>query len=146
VSGGRDGRILVWELDDEDEAEEYVYGEARTGRTIGYVEVRQGGRRWKGPSGPAPDMSDVSFNNDPHDDDWVLPHPASISSAARSLFLPRPPDLVYDRPPAIRQLAFDEEKIVGLVRTAEIDERSSGSGESLPTGAVECLKVWNFNG
>ena len=140
VSGGRDGRVLIWELD-QDLFENEVEG--RTGRTVGYVEVRQGGRRtvWRGAAGPGPedDGEDVfsgTFEG--------LPHPQSISSAARSLFLPRPPDLsrpapIDDRPPAIRQLAFDEEKIVGLIRTEQSERGRS-------TGAGEVMKVWNFSG
>ena len=142
VSGGRDGRILVWELDDE-EPGDHEEDVGRLGRTVGYVEVKQGGRRWKGPSGPEPDDT---LEQDSDEDDWVLPHPASISSAARSLFLPRPPDLVYDRPPAIRQLAFDEEKIVGLVRTAETTRAGLATGSGASVGSADCLKVWSFNG
>ena len=132
VSGGRDGRILVWELDEELDQEEQ---EGRNGRTVGYVEVKQGGRRWKGPSGPDIDTAEEIER----DEMWIgLPHPASISTAARSLFLPRPPDVIDERPPAIRQLAFDEEKIVGLIRQDEISDGGRGDGE--------VMKVWSFNG
>jgi hypothetical protein len=134
VSGGRDGRILVWELDEDldDDA-----SSGRIGRTVGYVEVKQGGRRWNGPSGPEQGESSSGQEQRP----WLngLPHPASITSAARSLFLPRPPDVIDDRPPAIRQLAFDEEKIVGLVRASDL----SATGAR---GEGEVMKVWSFNG
>ncbi|EIW71674.1 hypothetical protein M231_07324 [Tremella mesenterica] len=118
VSGGQDGRVLVWELDAEED-------EARVGRTIGYVEVRRGGRKtWKGASGP-------SLTSTLAEDQEGLPHPASISAAARSLFLPRPPmEDNEERRPAIRRLAFDEQKIVGLVRMGE---------------GNEMMKVWSFD-
>ncbi|TYJ54695.1 hypothetical protein B9479_004634 [Cryptococcus floricola] len=122
VTGGRDGRVLVWELDDAVE-NAAGHGEGRLGRTVGYVEVRKGGRKsiWKGPSGPRGE-----------EDREVLPHPQAISSAARSLFLPQPPlsrpqDNVEDRI-EIKHLAFDEEKIVGVIR---------GAGE-------DAIRVWNF--
>jgi len=56
-----------------------------------------------------------------------------------------------DRPPAIRQLAFDEEKIVGLVtsrkdRVAPTAVAVGGSQPSEKATQVETLKVWNFNG
>lgn len=129
VSGGRDGRVLVWELDEDADNDDPLRG-----RTVAYVEVRPGGRRskWRGAAGP-------HMDEDHHDDDAPvvsaeLPHPQSISGAARSLFLPRLPQ-GFERPEAkerdvIRQLAFDEEKIVGLVREA----------------GAEVMKVWGFNG
>ncbi|GFZ50070.1 hypothetical protein JCM24511_07823 [Saitozyma sp. JCM 24511] len=152
VSGGRDGRVLVWELDEDLESE----GDGRVGRTVGYVEVKSGGRRaiWRGAAGP--DLSAESkaeaFTTEVggKDEDELsggqrkalgvaLPHPQSISSAARSLFLPRPPierdEQVEPQRPSIRHLAFDEEKIVGLV-----SDPSSGGGGG------EVMKVWSFNG
>ena len=160
VSGGRDGRVLVWELDEDEAVEE----DGKVGRTVGYVEVRPGGRRqqrqfWKGPSGPDHDNDDDGSNEGEGKDSgpWLgLPHPASISSAARSLFLPRPPDVrIDDRPPVIRQLAFDEEKIVGLVRVnpggdvsgkGEIGKSAAGDGRRGVGMAGEIMKVWSFNG
>lgn len=129
VSGGRDGRVLVWELDEDIDNED-----PPRGRTVAYVEVRPGGRRprWRGAAGPTNDDDD---DQDQLDSEGAgLPHPQSISSAARSLFLPRLPE-GFERGEArerdiIRQLAFDEEKIVGLVRE----------------GASEVMKVWGFNG
>jgi hypothetical protein len=138
-------------LDDVDDVGEE---EGRLGRTVGYVEVKRGGRReWKGPSGPV-------FHDDEEDEEDEgegaehsrgrgLPHPASISTAARSLFLPRPPadKEMVDVPPAIRQLAFDEEKIVGLVRAEEDVFRPTkrvALGQSGKTGGGELLKVWSF--
>ena len=63
-----------------------------------------------------------------------LPHPQSISGPARSLFLPRLPEGFerkdHKERDVIRQLAFDEETIVGLVRE----------------GQGEVMKVWGFNG
>ncbi|WRT69543.1 uncharacterized protein IL334_006530 [Kwoniella shivajii] len=145
VSSARDGRILVWELD-----EEYTSppnGSGKVGRTIGYVEVKPGGRRsgsqWRGPTGP---RNELASNNEGDSDDkeeqasglqLQLPHPQAISSAARSLFLPRPPVQVdyQDDKPSIRYLTFDEEKIVGLVRN-----RSDANGEE-----DETMKVWSFS-
>jgi len=176
VSGGRDGRILVWELDEDQGTEDdhravhstrggQGRGDGRVGRTVGYVEVKQGGRRrWKGASGPEPEPGLQVADEEGEDSRRVgnagvrrrsgwqgLPHPASISTAARSLFLPRPPDSMDDRPPAIRQLAFDEEKIVGLVtsrkdRVAPTAVAVGGSQPSEKATQVETLKVWNFNG
>jgi hypothetical protein len=126
VSGGRDGRVLVWELDEDTDKDDPLRG-----RTVAYVEVRPGGRRpkWRGAAGPHA-----------HEDDEAeetattgLPHPQSVSTAARSLFLPRLPEGFERREDKqreiIRQLAFDEEKIVGLVRE----------------GHGEIMKVWGFN-
>ncbi|WVQ75104.1 hypothetical protein IAR50_004713 [Cryptococcus sp. DSM 104548] len=121
VTGGRDGRVLVWELDDA--VEERDHGAGRVGRTVGYVEVKKGGRRsiWKGPSGPRDEENQEE-----------LPHPQAISSAARSLFLPQPPlsksQVDSEDRIEIKDLAFDEEKIVGVIR---------GAGE-------DAIKVWNF--
>lgn len=164
VSGGRDGRVLVWELDEQvSDLDDSEAGdgrvEGRRGRTVGYVEVKPGGRRhvWRGPSGPDKDAEDSDVENEGRgggDGDNKaaratyrlydgLPHPASISAAARSLFLPRPPEMPAarhtgaDRPPVIRQLAFDEEKIVGLIR----DERRPGRRGA----GAEMMKVWSFN-
>jgi hypothetical protein len=125
ISGGRDGRVLVWELDEDIELEDPLQG-----RTVAYVEVKPGGRRpkWRGAAGPAEEDDDEAEREE------GLPHPQSISGAARSLFLPRLPEGFEIRDEKerdiIRQLAFDEEKIVGLVR--------EGNGE--------VLKVWGFNG
>jgi hypothetical protein len=124
ISGGRDGRVLVWELDEDTDLEDPLRG-----RTVAYVEVRPGGRRpkWRGAAGP-------DEEEDGGEKEEGLPHPQSISGAARSLFLPRLPEgfevRLEQRRDVIRQLAFDEEKIVGLVRE----------------GQGEVLKVWGFNG
>jgi hypothetical protein len=120
-------------------------GEGRVGKTVGYVEVRTGQERvWRGAAGPrlfepsrAQDGSSTLADEDDGIDDGDmprLPHPQAISGAARSLFLPRPPEAERSEQarPAIRQLTFDEERIVGLVR-----------GE---VGGGDVMKVWNFNG
>lgn len=124
ISGGRDGRVLVWELDEDVDLEDSLRG-----RTVAYVEVRPGGRRpkWRGAAGPHQDEDDSEEREE------GLPHPQSISGPARSLFLPRLPE-GFERKAekerdTIRQLAFDEEKIVGLVRE----------------GQGEVMKVWGFN-
>lgn len=137
VTGGKDGRVLVWELDVglDDEEED----EARVGRAAQFVEIKAGGRRE-----PSPPMVPTKI-----DDDspalLTLPHPTAISSAARSMFLASPPASFPPASPssrtettttkgdsgtaAIRQLAFDEEKIVGLV---------DGPGGDI-------LRVWSFS-
>lgn len=139
VSGCKDGKVLVWELDDEEQLESSSdddNGEERrkAGRTVGYVEVREGGRRstWKGASGPYYSQSNKVDKEEGAGHEG-LPHPQSISSAARTLFLPQPPrtqNQVEERDgrKEIRCLAFDEEKIVGVVRGAK----------------EEAIKVWNF--
>lgn len=107
-------------------------------RTVAYVEVRPGGRRpkWRGAAGPHDEHDDDDDDEDelqPERSNLGLPHPQSISMAARSLFLPRLPEGFERREvrrDVIRQLAFDEEKIVGLVRE----------------GQGEVMKVWGFNG
>ncbi|ORY34893.1 hypothetical protein BCR39DRAFT_515436 [Naematelia encephala] len=148
VSGGKDGRVLVWELDEDEEEED-----GRMGRTVGYVEVKPGGRReiWRGAAGPLPPENYNDNDNDNDIEGIALPHPASISNAARSLFLPRPPRLGPPTPTedrqqdGIRQLAFDEEKIVGLIRT-EKREGIIRAGGSDKTPVDEIMKVWSFNG
>ncbi|WVF68594.1 hypothetical protein IAT40_003363 [Kwoniella sp. CBS 6097] len=206
VSGGRDGRVLVWELDED--ADEvgmgmgaHVHGkdsdiEGRIGRTVGYVEVKAGGRRstWRGAAGPQHYIVDGKSDDESEIDSDVesvderedvsavgypskhrsghrgkpsLPHPASISSAARSLFLPRPPAGYLgsgsisgsasgseDVRPAIRHLVFDEEKIVGLVRGGLLNGSNRESvGNAIDVGArvglgrgEDVMKVWNFSG
>lgn len=122
ISGGRDGRVLVWELDEAADGEEGVGMEARVGRVgmaMGYVEVKAGGRRSR-PREPSPPTE----ADEDQDDLALLPHPASISGEARRLFLASPPVSMAPAsvaaPPkeqtglGVRQVAFDEERIVGL--------------------------------
>ncbi|WWC95525.1 hypothetical protein V866_002390 [Kwoniella sp. B9012] len=142
VSSNRDGKLLVWELD-----EHHVY-EENVGKTVGYVEVKKGGRRqsvWKGPTGPRP-SHDLDLEEEGEEEMREWPHPQSISSAARALFLPRPPigmDLkhaeeVVSQPP-IRHLTFDEEKIVGVVKASH---NGGGGGSGVEE---EVMKVWSFS-
>ena len=158
VSGGKDGRVLVWELNEgADEAEHDANLEATRmadgtmRRTVAHVEVKPGGRRPRPPRSQldgafSDDEATEGADNDlASQDEWWrrLPHPASISTAARSLFLPQPPGSgpgSTDRPPAIRQLTFDEEKIVGLVRVPK-----EGDGGGLEGDVEEVMKVWSFN-
>lgn len=129
VSGGADGKVLVWELDEDSGADG---DEARVGRALGYVEVRPGGRRKLDHAEP---QADEASGGD--EEEWELPNPRSLAYAARALFLATPPASL---PPsrqteaganAVAQLAFDEEKIVGLVRT-------DGDG-------ADVMRVWSFN-
>ncbi|WVR08203.1 hypothetical protein IAU60_005250 [Kwoniella sp. DSM 27419] len=183
VSGGRDGRVLVWELDQEgvddpveathpgadlDKAGDDGQKPGRVGRTVGYVEVRPGGRReaWRGAAGPVLDDKLAMERDDPADGlvkpGGGLPHPQAISSAARTLFLPRPPANMAKAErsrdtPAIRYLTFDEEKIVGLVKDLGRDEKGSGPmppgmsrdrapGSEAGRLETEVMKVWSFSG
>lgn len=127
VSAGRDGRVLVWELDEAAEAGEGDTHEARVGRVgmaVGYVEVKPGGRRLRDPS-PSPLPEGDSDDDSMPPLEPPLPHYRSISGVARSLFLASPPASMAPAAgrveargagvgPTIRQLAFDEERIVGL--------------------------------
>jgi hypothetical protein len=110
VSGGKAGaRVLLWDLEEVGgEAGEAQVGTARAG----YVEVRAGGRR-------RTEAEEVTAAQT-EEGEVVFPNPRSISAAARALFLPAPPASLPAAPsvvPAsgrIQQLAFDEEKIVGM--------------------------------
>lgn len=137
VSGGRDGRVLVWELDADD------------GEEFKFVEVRQGGRAPRRRSEQGIEDEEEAEKQDSTFQE--LPHPRSISTAARQLFLSKPPTLpptdrpnpydttdVRQPPPIIKQLAFDEQKIVGLVL------------DSVKTGLEgverdEVMRVWSFS-
>ncbi|EKC98293.1 hypothetical protein A1Q2_07307 [Trichosporon asahii var. asahii CBS 8904] len=137
VSGGADGKVLVWELDDAEPEEE---DGARVGRTLGYVEVRPGGRR---KVEPAPQAAE---EEDEDEDEWELPNPRSLAYAARALFLATPPASL---PPAqhtegginsVTQLAFDEEKIVGLLTSVD-DGPSAVSERALPPGRTPLVPI-----
>ena len=124
VTGSRDGRVLLWELDEDVDEDDL---DPHRGRTVGYVEVRPGGRRALRSRPPVPQGPELTG----------ISHPAAISAAARAMFLPRPPEITSSRvgpadddDVAIQQLTFDEERIVGLVK--------SRSGD--------IMRVWNFNG
>lgn len=134
VSGGRDGRVLVWELDADD------------GEEFKFVEVRQGGRAQNSRSIDRAGSEELAGGAGATFQE--LPHPQSISTAARTLFLSQPPRLPrvardYDvrdarQPPAvIKQLAFDEQKIVGLVS-------DSGHERGLGIERDEVMRVWSF--
>lgn len=143
VSGGRDGRVLVWDLDQAErgtddetvESDVFVDGEARVGR-VAAVEVKRAGQRASPTDQRARDDDGAIDELDEHH----LPHPTAVSRVARSLFLATPPATLPPAPtasssadrgdgsPAIRQLAFDEDKIVGLVDG--------------PAGDV--MRVWSF--
>ncbi|GMK53470.1 hypothetical protein CspeluHIS016_0100560 [Cutaneotrichosporon spelunceum] len=126
VCGSRDGRVLIWDLDDAHAGEE---GEAHVGR-IDAVEVTRAGRgrrphiatgeEHQGSSQGASGASDASRNGGGGGE--TRHHPTAISHVARGLFLATPPATLppaatrvhTDDAAAIRHLAFDEEKIVGL--------------------------------
>ncbi|KAL7424921.1 hypothetical protein Q5752_000608 [Cryptotrichosporon argae] len=155
VSAGTDGRVLVWELDDSADGEESDDG-ARIGRAVGHVELRAGGRRPRPLPVPALNGWPGAADADTDDDEWLMaPHPKAISTAARALFLALPPDRLppasgrsrgpsaprqgaadrhdhdnHNAPPPIRHIAFDEEKVVGLVHE----------------GGGAAVRVWSFAG
>jgi hypothetical protein len=90
--------------------------------------------------------SEVRKTSDVEDDeDYILPHPAAITAAARALFLPLPPAQVRDLEEhevkeVLHHVAFDEEKIVGMVRVAQpgtVGAQDGGMGG-------EGMKVWSF--
>nr|XP_018260409.1 uncharacterized protein I303_07328 [Kwoniella dejecticola CBS 10117]OBR82567.1 hypothetical protein I303_07328 [Kwoniella dejecticola CBS 10117] len=162
VSSNKEGKLLIWELDDEEEVDPAttstsIAASGKMGKMIGYVEVKQGGRRsiWRGATGPQvlerEESLDIEGAEGPSPSSRTMwPHPQSISSAARSLFLPRPAiDMSSvteqrdrERKPPIRYLTFDEEKIVGVVSANTGVGEGNGRGHGIQE---EVMKIWNFS-
>ena len=144
-------RVITLHQTADDAASERVTGKKNTAAA---TSIKRRGRSQRTevslePGDAIESESDTDLDSDSDSDSDEaprLPHPKAISSAARAFFLPLPPLHHGHRERAdegtrevVHHVAFDEEKIVGMVRLIQNGQGARGQG-----GGGEGMKVWSF--
>lgn len=147
VSSGNDGRVLVWDLTQDamikpsqegPEELEMATSQRSVNDALDYVEVSQGSTK------AAPNEDRLVTNRGFRQDILPVPpvrHPLSLASAARE-YISTASGQVESERRVIRNLAFNEDTIVGLVEEDAKDGTSNQVGDE---NKQPIVRVWKFD-